>query len=385
MEKIALLIDAENISASYASKIFDELNRRGSVIVRRAYADWTKAVQKPRQKAEGYYNLWEVLSQWYSILPDKGITPMHQPQNTYGKNSSDIYLIIDAMDLLYEGVVDTFAIVSSDGDFTRLGTRLMASGKKVIVLGESQTPSSVRNVAEFILLEEPKKEEPKKEEPKKEQKQHAKPVAQKKTEPQKQSQVKQEQEKNEPKVVDVSEISIDKPQSRTAAAPKPATPKKSATDYDKLVIGSIEEIIKNSVKGEVTYQKLLSLLRKKYPECDTIKVGESPIELFKKLPNLKYRLENATYLFSLKESEKVLIAEVTNVEEPQKEEKKEPEKVTEVLVEGPKDVAPTADEKADEKIEASAPVVLEEMAEKVEVKQKRRQRQPRKKNIKAEE
>ena len=57
-----------------------------------------------------------------------------------GKNSTDSALIIDAMDLLYSGNLDAFAIVSSDSDFTRLATRLRESGKTVYGLGRRRTP-----------------------------------------------------------------------------------------------------------------------------------------------------------------------------------------------------------------------------------------------------
>ena len=107
MEKtnnIALLIDAENIESKYIEKILGELSSRGRIIVKRAYADWTKSQVKPLKKlGPDSYNLWEVLNGWYQILAAKGIVPMQQSQNTVGKNSSDIYLVIDAMDLMYGG------------------------------------------------------------------------------------------------------------------------------------------------------------------------------------------------------------------------------------------------------------------------------------------
>jgi hypothetical protein len=71
-----------------------------------------------------------------------------------GKNSTDSALIIDAMDLMWMGNVETFAIVSSDSDFTRLATRLRESGKRVIGLGRRKTPISLRNaVDQFVYLE----------------------------------------------------------------------------------------------------------------------------------------------------------------------------------------------------------------------------------------
>jgi hypothetical protein len=77
-----------------------------------------------------------------------------QPNNTPGKNASDIGLIIDAMDILYTGDVQGFCIVSSDGDFNKLATRLREAGKVVIGMGEKKTPESFRVSCErFIFLE----------------------------------------------------------------------------------------------------------------------------------------------------------------------------------------------------------------------------------------
>ncbi len=77
-----------------------------------------------------------------------------QPNNTPGKNASDIGLIIDAMDILYTGDVQGFCIVSSDGDFNKLATRLREAGKVVIGMGEKKTPESFRVSCErFIFLD----------------------------------------------------------------------------------------------------------------------------------------------------------------------------------------------------------------------------------------
>ena len=65
---------------------------------------------------------------------------MHQNAFTSGKNSTDLALVIDAMDLLYDGNVEAFALVTSDSDFTSLAHRLRESGKTVYVLGESKAP-----------------------------------------------------------------------------------------------------------------------------------------------------------------------------------------------------------------------------------------------------
>lgn len=136
--RIAVLIDCDNVSPSYASLILEELATHGTPTIKRAYGDWTTTN----------------LNGWKKTLSTLAIQPMLQIANTVGKNSSDSALIIDAMDLLWMGNVDTFAIVSSDSDFTRLAMRLRESGKRVIGLGARKTPASLRNaVDQFVYLE----------------------------------------------------------------------------------------------------------------------------------------------------------------------------------------------------------------------------------------
>jgi hypothetical protein len=82
------------------------------------------------------------------------ISPRQQFAYTVGKNATDSALIIDAMDLLYSGNVDGFAIVSSDSDFTPLATRLRESGKRVIGVGRRKTPKAFVEACERFLFVE---------------------------------------------------------------------------------------------------------------------------------------------------------------------------------------------------------------------------------------
>ena len=94
------------------------------------------------------------LHSWLSRASGYSLTPVMQPNNTPGKNASDIGLIIDAMDILYTGDVQGFCIVSSDGDFNKLATRLREAGKVVIGMGEKKTPESFRVSCErFFFLD----------------------------------------------------------------------------------------------------------------------------------------------------------------------------------------------------------------------------------------
>lgn len=135
---IALLIDADNISPKYTPLILSELSKYGKITIRRMYGDWTQ----------------DRLHSWMKCYSTYSLTPVMQPNSTPGKNSSDIALIIDAMDILYGGDVQGFCIVSSDGDFNKLATRLREAGKVVIGMGEKKTPESFRVSCErFIFLD----------------------------------------------------------------------------------------------------------------------------------------------------------------------------------------------------------------------------------------
>jgi hypothetical protein len=136
--RLAVLIDADNVSAKVAKDVFEELAGYGTLTVKRAYGDWTTTQ----------------LNGWKDQLHAYAIAPMQQFAYTVGKNSTDSALIIDAMDLLYAGHLDGFVLVSSDSDFTRLATRLRESGMKVYGLGAKKTPRAFRDACDkFTFLE----------------------------------------------------------------------------------------------------------------------------------------------------------------------------------------------------------------------------------------
>ncbi|MCR1786538.1 NYN domain-containing protein [Nocardioides carbamazepini] len=136
--RIAVLIDADNVSHQYAGVLLEELAKFGRTTVKRAYADWTG----------------ESMKGWKDKLNRHAISPEQTFAYTRGKNSTDSALIIDAMDLLYSGNVDGFAIVSSDSDFTRLANRLRESGKTVYGVGREKTARALQEACDqFLLLE----------------------------------------------------------------------------------------------------------------------------------------------------------------------------------------------------------------------------------------
>lgn len=136
--RIAVLIDADNTSPKYAEAILDELAKFGTPTIKRAYGDFSS----------------NRLGGWTRELNTRAIRAIHQNAFTTGKNSTDSALIIDAMDLLYAGNVEAFAIVSSDSDFTSLALRLREGGKTVYGLGRQRTAISLQNACDrFIMLE----------------------------------------------------------------------------------------------------------------------------------------------------------------------------------------------------------------------------------------
>ncbi len=124
--KIALLVDGDNAQPSLIEKILTEVGKYGQITIRRIYGDWTT------QNMNG----------WKETLHNYAIQPMQQFRYTIGKNSTDSFMIIDAMDTLHSGFVNGFCIVSSDSDYTRLATRIRESGFFVMGIGQKKTPTA---------------------------------------------------------------------------------------------------------------------------------------------------------------------------------------------------------------------------------------------------
>ena len=136
--RLAVLIDAENASARIAEALFTEIATLGEASARRIYGDFAGAQ----------------LGGWTKVLARYAIQPQQNFANTKGKNSGDIALVIDGMDLLHSGRFDGFCLVSSDADFTRLASRIREEGVDVYGFGERKTPESFRQACtRFIYTE----------------------------------------------------------------------------------------------------------------------------------------------------------------------------------------------------------------------------------------
>ena len=141
-KKVAVLIDAENISLRYLEKIFTRARSEGNVCFKRIYGNVTLRKNAVNPLLE--YGITHI--QCYSYVPDK--------------NTADMVLTVDAMEQLYKNGIDVFCIVSSDSDFAPLVNKMIEEGKTVIGMGERKAVKSFRNSCnEFILLDEDEPEE----------------------------------------------------------------------------------------------------------------------------------------------------------------------------------------------------------------------------------
>jgi len=138
IEKLAVLIDADNAQPSIIDGLLSEIAKYGTANVKRIYGDWTMPG----------------LNGWKEILLQYSIQPIQQFGYTSGKNATDSAMIIDAMDLLYTRNFNGFCIVSSDSDFTKLASRIRESGLLVYGFGEHKTPSAFVSACDKFIYTE---------------------------------------------------------------------------------------------------------------------------------------------------------------------------------------------------------------------------------------
>lgn len=137
-KRIALLIDCDNVNSKAIKGVIEELAKYGKVNIRHAHGNWNSPS----------------LSSWIKELHPYAIRPMQQFAYTKGKNATDAAMIIDAMDLLYNGNIDAFALMSSDSDFTPLTLRILENGLPVYGFGAEKTPKPfVDACSTFIYIE----------------------------------------------------------------------------------------------------------------------------------------------------------------------------------------------------------------------------------------
>jgi uncharacterized protein (TIGR00288 family) len=145
---LAVFIDFENMGLGFNNrrdrfeigKVLERLVEKGKIVAKKAYADWSRFGMYTGALHEAAIELVEI--------PRRGVT---------GKNSADIRLVVDAIDLAYsKDHIDTFVIVSGDSDFSPLVSKLKELGKHVIGLGLADATSDLLrdNCDEFIYYED---------------------------------------------------------------------------------------------------------------------------------------------------------------------------------------------------------------------------------------
>src|SRR5258708_1753786 len=145
---LAIFIDFENLALGFQGRrdrfdierVLERLVEKGKVVAKKAYADWSR------------------FSTYTAPLHEAAIELIEIPRRAQsGKNSADIRLCVDAMDLAYsKDHIDTFVVVSGDSDFSPLVSKLKELGKHVIGLGMQDSTSDLLrdNCDEFIYYED---------------------------------------------------------------------------------------------------------------------------------------------------------------------------------------------------------------------------------------
>jgi uncharacterized LabA/DUF88 family protein len=146
---MAVYLDLENIvlgaqDAHYpkfdVQKVVERFLLKGHIVTKKAYCDWGRYSEFKRSLHEAAFELIEI---------------PHVRQS--GKNSADIRMVVDALDLCYtKGHVDTFVIISGDSDFSPLVSKLRENAKKVIGMGVKNSTSNlfINNCDEFIYYDD---------------------------------------------------------------------------------------------------------------------------------------------------------------------------------------------------------------------------------------
>lgn len=147
---LAVFLDFENLAIGFEKAksrqkldihlILERLVEKGKIVVKKAYCDWSRYQEYKQQLHNAAFEIIDIPKRSQS-----------------GKNSADIRLVVDAMDLCYnKSHIDTFVILSGDSDFSALVSKLKENGKYVIGLATKEAASSllIENCDEFDFYEE---------------------------------------------------------------------------------------------------------------------------------------------------------------------------------------------------------------------------------------
>jgi len=141
-KKIAVLIDGENARPKSLRQVLKTVNGLGKIDILRLYADFSSPLT----------------SGWKSTVIENDIEIKHQFCLVKGKNTIDIEIVMDAMEMMANGIVDAICIVSSDSDYRGLAIRLKKGGIEVYGFGEGNTvPYFQQACTKFYVISEEKK------------------------------------------------------------------------------------------------------------------------------------------------------------------------------------------------------------------------------------
>lgn len=129
--RVAVLVDCDNTSPDILDYALRMCAQFGHIVVRQGYGNHTTLANK-----------------WQDALVRLAFTPCLQYQYAAGKNTADIALALDALELMFDGRVETFCIVTSDSDFAYLCRKLRGRGATVCIVGEGKTPDALRNASD---------------------------------------------------------------------------------------------------------------------------------------------------------------------------------------------------------------------------------------------
>ena len=260
VKRFAVLIDIENVSQKYVGLIMDEASNYGDLTIKRAYGDWTQPAS----------------ASWRKLLLENSIIPMQQFNNTFGKNSSDSALIIDAMKILYNNNVDGFCLVSSDSDFTRLAATLKEEGKTVVGMGESKTPSALIKACDSfkmldVLYREQNQEKEKEKEASKIQEKESAKTAKGKT---------TKRVSTRTTVRKTAQKASESGKAETAAEKDVEKPQSNLTKLSTIEKAIRQIITANDDENGMNISSLGNSLQRRYPDFDTRNYGSPTLSKF---------------------------------------------------------------------------------------------------------
>jgi uncharacterized protein (TIGR00288 family) len=132
--RVAVLVDCDNVPPAIIGHALRFAAQFGRVVVRRGYGNKNTIAS----------------GRWQDTLVQEAFTPCLQYQYASGKNTADIALALDALELLFDERVETICLVTSDSDFAYLCRKLRERAAQVCIVGEPKTPDALRNASDHF-------------------------------------------------------------------------------------------------------------------------------------------------------------------------------------------------------------------------------------------